>query len=144
MLLPITQTLKQLDSSLGATLESVAQKLLPLLLGAAAVLFIGYHIAAITYRYPLDYGEAPLLDQAMRLANGQGIYRSDLSGPPYTISNYPPLYVITLIPFLELFGPGYRHILPAYPTLESQCGRLRHSLLVCDGEPHRIPAGCPE
>lgn len=59
------------------------------------------------FRYPLDYGEAPLLDQATRLAAGHNIYRADITAPPYTISNYPPLYVLTLVPFVKLFGPTF-------------------------------------
>ncbi len=74
---------------------------------AVAILCIAYQCLALTHRYPLDYGEAPLVDQAMRLARGQNIYRTDLSTPPFTISNYPPLYVAALTPFVALFGPSF-------------------------------------
>jgi 4-amino-4-deoxy-L-arabinose transferase-like glycosyltransferase len=43
----------------------------------------------------------------MRLAAGQNIYRPDISSPPYTISNYPPLYVLSLVPSVWLFGPNF-------------------------------------
>lgn len=62
---------------------------------------------AIQYRYPLDYGEAPLVDQAMRLSRGINIYRSQLDTPPFTISNYPPLYILALTPWVSLFGPNF-------------------------------------
>ncbi len=54
--------------------------------------------------YTLNYGEGPLLDQAVRLARGENIYRPDLSQPPYTITNYPPLYVLAQVPFVDRFG----------------------------------------
>ena len=103
----MTNLLGKLDSYLFSPLESVLQKLLPLLLGAAALIFFVYHIFAISHRYPLDYGEAPLVDQAIRLGNGGNIYCTNLDTPPFTISNYPPLYLVSMIPFLKLFGPGF-------------------------------------
>ncbi len=54
--------------------------------------------------YTLNYGEGPLLDQAVRLARGENIYHPDLSVPPYTITNYPPLYVLAQVPFVDRFG----------------------------------------
>ncbi|UCC63153.1 MAG: glycosyltransferase family 39 protein [Anaerolineae bacterium] len=83
-----------------------AEIMLLLFLAVAAVLY-GLHVfLAVLHRYPLDYGEAPLVDQAMRLASGQNIYRADLSSPPYTVSNYPPLYPLALAPLVKLFGPS--------------------------------------
>ena len=70
------------------------------------LIWLAYQFLAITHRYSLDYGEAPLVDQAMRLASGQNIYRADISTPPYTISNYPPLYVSILSISVKLFGPA--------------------------------------
>lgn len=72
-----------------------------------AGLCLAHQFLALTHRYPLDYGEAPLVDQAMRLARGQNIYRADIATPPFTISNYPPLYVATMAPFVALFGPSF-------------------------------------
>ena len=65
-----------------------------------AVFIFGLHaLFATTHPYPLDYGEAPLVDQARRLAAGETIYQVDRSTPPYTIANYPPLYPLFLAPF---------------------------------------------
>ena len=74
---------------------------------AAVIIFALYAAMAVTYRYSLDYGEAPLIDQAVRLSAGENIYRPDISTPPYTIANYPPLYVISLIPFLNWFDSPF-------------------------------------
>jgi hypothetical protein len=78
-----------------------------LFLAIALLIFIVRGVMAVPHRYPLDYGEAPLVDQAMRLAEGENIYRPDLDSPPYTISNYPPLYPLALAPFIMLFGPSF-------------------------------------
>jgi 4-amino-4-deoxy-L-arabinose transferase-like glycosyltransferase len=80
---------------------------LVVLLGVATVASLSYQLLALGHRFPLDYGEAPLVDQAMRLAAGQNIYRPDLSAAPYTISNYPPVYVAVLALFTALGGPGF-------------------------------------
>lgn len=61
---------------------------------------------AVEFKYPLDYGEGPLLDQAVRLAAGENIYRRDLSTPPFNIANYPPVYMLLQVPFVWIFGPA--------------------------------------
>ncbi len=61
---------------------------------------------ALDFRYSLDYGEGPLLDQAVRLSKGENIYRKDISVPPYNIANYPPLFVLVQVPFVWIFGPA--------------------------------------
>lgn len=63
--------------------------------------------AALSFPYPLDYGEGPLLDQTLRLADGENIYKNDFSVPPYTISNYPPLFLLLQVPFAKIFGPAF-------------------------------------
>jgi 4-amino-4-deoxy-L-arabinose transferase-like glycosyltransferase len=61
---------------------------------------------ALLFSYTLDYGEGPLLDQTLRLAHFQNIYRFDLNQPPYTISNYPPFFPLIQVPFMWIFGPA--------------------------------------
>ncbi len=66
----------------------------------------------LTWNYGTDilfttsnaYNEGPLLEQAMRLLKGEPIYRNDLSVPPYTVSNYPPLFHLLQLPFLAMLG----------------------------------------
>jgi trehalose/maltose transport system permease protein len=86
---------------------SPAEKILAGMLGLALFSFLYYGWSVITFPYPVDYGEGPLLDQVVRLAHFQNIYRTDLSQPPYTIANYPPLYLLVQVPFTWLFGPAY-------------------------------------
>ena len=76
-----------------------------LVLGALLYLRFGWR--ALRFPYTLDYGEGPLLDQALRLASGEDIYRAPGATPPWTISNYPPLYVLLQAPLTLLFGPAY-------------------------------------
>lgn len=91
-------------------LRSVAATLptgvLLLVLLAAAAVFVADTARMVAYPYPMDYGEGPLLEQSLRLGHLQSIYRSDLASPPYTVSNYPPLYPAVLSPFARAFGPA--------------------------------------
>lgn len=101
------QKLRKIDAFFGLFLEDGTKIALLIFLFLTVAIYLIYQTLAISHPYQLDYGEAPLVDQAMRLAAGQNIYRPDISSPPYTISNYPPLYVASLVPFVELFGPNF-------------------------------------
>ena len=83
----------------------VATAVLLLAQSWALMLFLRHGWDALAFPFPLNYGEGPLLDQAVRLANFEGIYSSDLTKAPYTISNYPPFYLLVQAPFVWLFGP---------------------------------------
>ena len=99
------QTLRRVDASLGSIFEEGAKIMFFIISFAALLVCLNYQQTAVPHPYSLDYGEAPLVDQGMRLASGQNIYRADLSTPPYTISNYPPIYVSLLAIGVKLFGP---------------------------------------
>lgn len=71
------------------------------------VVFLQQGWNAISYPYQLDYGEGPVLDQAVRLFNSQSIYRTDLSTPPFVVNIYPPIYIVAQLPFINLFGPAF-------------------------------------
>jgi hypothetical protein len=73
-------------------------------LGKALFLYGGHALAALAYPYPLAYGEGPLLDQVLRLASGENIYRNSFATPPYTVTNDPPLFMALQVPFTRLFG----------------------------------------
>ncbi len=101
-----------------AQVRSIASRLRPFIdegvkivlwffLVAAVIIFSLHSLLSISFPYSLDYGEAPLIDQARRLATGENIYRTNLDSPPYTIANYPPLYPLTLAPFLDLFDSPF-------------------------------------
>lgn len=78
-------------------------------LGRALLLF-GQHAArAVAFPYQLNYGEGPLLDQTLRLAAGANIYHTDFMLPPYTVANYPPLFMLVQVPFVTWFGPSFTY-----------------------------------
>jgi hypothetical protein len=74
--------------------------------GLGAILFLRHGWDALAYPYPLNYGEGPLLDQSVRLAQLQDIYRTELRTAPYVVANYPPLFMLAQVPFVWLFGPA--------------------------------------
>ena len=62
--------------------------------------------AALAFPFPLDYGEGPMLDQTLRLAHFENIYRNSFASPPYTVSNYPPFFQLLQVPFASIVGPA--------------------------------------
>jgi hypothetical protein len=63
--------------------------------------------AALTFPFPLDYTEGPVLDQVLSLARFESIYRSDFSSAPYTVSSNPPLFPLIQVPFVQVFGLAF-------------------------------------
>ena len=103
----MNQQVKKWGASVLPFVEDGARIILLIFLYVAVFFFLLHSLMALFHRYPLDYGESPLVDQAIRLAAGRPIYRTELSSPPYTISNYPPLYPLSMVPFVKLFGPNF-------------------------------------
>src|SRR3712207_132485 len=96
---------RQLGDAGGVRRLPVLLALATLALPAAYAVWFG--VRAVGYRYSLDYGEGPLLNQALRFARGQGIYAIPGKEPPWTISNYPPLYPLLESAAAWVFGPAY-------------------------------------
>jgi hypothetical protein len=80
----VSQRARQLGQPLAVLVQEGATTGLLICLSAGTALFCVYALLALLHRYPLDYGEAPLVDQAMRLLAGRNIY-PDISP---RISNY--------------------------------------------------------
>lgn len=78
-----------------------------LLLLFGMIYFCQYAIRCIIFPYPLDYGEAQIIDQARRISVGENIYLVDLTKAPYIIANYPPVFMTLLSPFIKWFGPNF-------------------------------------
>jgi hypothetical protein len=51
--------------------------------------------------------EGPMLDQTLRLVSFENIYRNSFASPPYTVSNYPPLFQLIQIPLARIVGPAF-------------------------------------
>lgn len=93
---------------------SIAKFILVLAL-AVLVIQVGLALAnyfylarlSLSFPYPIDYGEGPILDQTLRLSQGENIYDNDFSTPPYTVTNYPPLFMLAQVPWIKIFGPAF-------------------------------------
>ncbi len=75
------------------------------------VLFAWNSILTIRFPYGIDYGEAPLMDQVVRIERRETLYKANLAEPPYVIANYPPVYptwvaVVNTIFRIPLFQSG--------------------------------------
>jgi hypothetical protein len=82
-----------------------------LLIAAELLFFVVHARQVLSFPYPLDYGEGPLLAQVNLLLDGTPIWRlyADPGQPPYAVVNYPPIFHLTTLPFawlLRLFGGG--------------------------------------
>ncbi len=76
-------------------------------LGNALLLYARHVGAAVSFPYPLEYGEGPVLDQTLRLAAGDNIYRASITVPPFTITNSTPLFLLLQVPFARVFGSAF-------------------------------------
>src|SRR5258708_13549823 len=86
---------------------AIALLVLAVQFGAALTEYVRHAQATLSFPYPLDYDEGPVLDQVIRLSHSENIYRSDLSSPPYAISLHPPLFQLIQVPFAQANGPAF-------------------------------------
>ena len=92
--------------TLPGIILSLALVLLVARLGISLFEYARLAGAALAFPFPLDYGEGPILDQTLRLAQFETIYRNSFASPPYTVSNYPPLFQLIQVPFVWFVGPA--------------------------------------
>jgi hypothetical protein len=85
----------------------LALLLLVVRLGIALFEYAQLARAALAFPFPLDYGEGPMLDQTLRLAQFENIYRNSFAWPAYTVSNYPPVFQLIQAPLARIFGPAF-------------------------------------
>src|SRR5512134_2192992 len=93
--------------TLSGIILSLALLLLAARLGIGLFEYARLAGAALDFPFPLDYGEGPMLDQTLRLAQFENIYRDSFASPPYTVSNYPPLFQLIQVPFARIVGPAF-------------------------------------
>ncbi len=113
------QTLRKIDSLIGTTLGDSVKVMFWVFASTALIVCLAYQIQAASFPFQLDYGEAPLVDQAIRLAAGQNIYRATLSTPPYTVSNYPPAYVSILAISAKFLGSAATFVIGRFLSILS-------------------------
>jgi 4-amino-4-deoxy-L-arabinose transferase-like glycosyltransferase len=93
--------------TLPGIILSLALVLLVARLGMSLFEYARLAGASLAFPFPLDYGEGPMLDQTLRLAQFENIYRDSFASPPYTVSNYPPLFQLIQVPFAWIIGPAF-------------------------------------
>ena len=92
---------------LSGIIFALASLLLVARLGISLFEYARLARAALAFPFPLDYGEGPMLDQTLRLAHFENIYRNSFASPPYTVSNYPPLFQLLQVPLAWVVGPAF-------------------------------------
>ncbi len=75
--------------------------------GLAVYEYARHAAAVLPFPFPVEYGEGAVLDQVMRLARGENIYRLGLNAPPFTVTGDPPLFRLLQVPFAWAFGPAF-------------------------------------
>ncbi len=76
------------------------------ILAYAALELLGRALDLVRFPFPVDYGEAAMLNQTVCLARLETIYPVDLTRPPYLIWNFPALFSLVQVPALAWFGPA--------------------------------------
>jgi hypothetical protein len=82
----------------------LASSLVLVLLSMYAVAYVARVSGLLEYPFDLDQGEGYDVNSGLRLSQGLGIYNSNEDWP-YFSSNYPPVFSLLLVPFLNLMGP---------------------------------------
>ena len=95
------------QKTLSRFILGLALLLLVARLGVSVFEYAGLARAALAFPFPLDYGEGPMLDQTLRLAQFEKIYRNTFASPPYTVSNFPPLFQLIQVPLAWMIGPAF-------------------------------------
>lgn len=113
------------NSNIFNTIITVLTWMCIIILSVGTMAAVAFQVEAISFRYPLDYGEGPLLNQAVQMSAGNPIYLADISQGPYTIANYPPIYVGAMAIFENFFGPAFW-----YGRLISSLSVIGSSILV--------------
>jgi hypothetical protein len=90
------------DVALYAALILVAHELAMALIG-----YVNLADKALNFPFPLAYNEGPVLDQILRLARDENIYRADLQTPPYTLTSTTPLFQFLQVPFIRADIPTF-------------------------------------
>ncbi len=88
-------------------LVTLVAALAGVLLALQAAYYLLYSYTMITFPYQLDYGEGPILQIAVRVARGEPMYPTELSGYPYVIASYMPVYYALSALAVRATGPSF-------------------------------------
>ncbi|MEE4195041.1 MAG: glycosyltransferase family 39 protein [Anaerolineae bacterium] len=79
--------------TISPVLQKATRLILTIGMVLAALIVILQMVLVAFFPYSIDYGEGPLLDQAVRIREGEPIYTIGIQDPPYVITNYPPVFI---------------------------------------------------
>jgi len=91
----------------GGALLSVFTVILAVVAALQALLFLMHSWGCILFPYQLDYGEGPILQIALRVARGEEMYPTALTGYPYVIASYMPGYYLLSALGVRIAGPSF-------------------------------------
>jgi hypothetical protein len=72
-------------------------------LAAYSLIFLYHGIRLVMYPYDVDNSEAYLMNQGLRIANGEFLY-PPIEVEPYLVDNYPPVYPLVLGAITKMVG----------------------------------------
>ena len=75
-------------------------------LGLYSIFFFYHALRYLTFPFPLDPGDGPVLNVAIQLAQGHSIYRN-IQELPFISANYTPLYYAINAIAIRFFGPSF-------------------------------------
>ena len=84
--------------------DKLGELILLVILLISAIQVMASWVEALHYPYALDFGEGPLLNQAMLFNSGKIVYQLNLTEYPYILGNYPPLYTALIGLMSNIFG----------------------------------------
>ncbi len=122
----------------GLSLMPVVSGVLGAALAVHVLIFSLHAYQAVMFPYQLDYGEGPILQIALRVAQGGEMY-PPINQPPYVVASYMPLYYLLAALGLKLTGVNF-----IFGRLLSLAGTLAiavfAALIVWEHTRHRFSA----
>jgi hypothetical protein len=109
----------QINRGANRWLRVLTLALFAALLGCVAHT-VWFWFRTISFPFPVDYREGPLLEQAVRLGHGLSIYRIPASEPPWLIGELPAALSVAE----QSVGAALRSGVLVWPDdVRRQCGR---------------------
>jgi hypothetical protein len=94
------------DATRGGLLPAVLATILGLLVAWQVLVFVVHSWMCIKFPYQLDYGEGAIFQIALRIIRGEEMYPS-VTGYPYVIASYMPLYYLLSALGTSMTGPSF-------------------------------------
>lgn len=73
------------------------------------LVFVYQAAADLNSKFPLDYGEGPVLNSVRNMLMGINLYPAINSSPPWNVTNYPPVFYLLLTIPVKLLGINFAY-----------------------------------